>query len=201
MPVWRPAGSCSHGIRFPGHGTSKPHGQTVQELRTFGIPCMRSHTRSPRQADPYNNLFQRASTLRFGVSTEASTSICTPQVAVVRLSASPSVALHSGDRLLASSGGGAPRHIFRCAASAHATLHKLRRITRFNKQGRSADTLSSLCVNTLYSRRCDPIARCINKRRSPQTAYLLPLQRDVQIRFMRSILTGCRPEGPDLVFF
>jgi hypothetical protein len=47
LPVWRPAGGCSNGDRFPGHGTSEPHGQTVQEATDFRCPMHRlSHALS-----------------------------------------------------------------------------------------------------------------------------------------------------------
>ncbi len=196
MPVWRPAGSYAHGARFPGHGTSKPHGQTVQELRTFDVPCMRFHTRSPRQADSYSNLLHRASALRIGVSAEASSSSCTPQVAAVRLSASPSGALHSSDCMLASPSGGAPRCIFRCAASTHAALHKLRRIARLNKH-RARQSLFRVAASTRSA-----LGGAIPSHAASTNVALhrqlipLPLQRDVRSRCMRSILTKKQARRP-----
>ncbi len=103
------------GRRFRSHGLSVSRALRI----THALHC---------KPNTYSSLSQRASALRIGVSAEASTSVRTPQAAIVRMSASPNVALHSGDCVLASSSGGVPRRIFRCTASTHAALHKLRRI-------------------------------------------------------------------------
>ena len=87
-------------FRFPGVVRSKPHGQTVWELRTFGVPHNAFRARSPQRAGACSNLFHRASALRLGVAAEASSSFRTPQVAVACKSASRSVALHSGECVL-----------------------------------------------------------------------------------------------------
>jgi hypothetical protein len=172
LPVWRPAGSYAHDARFPDHHTSKPHGQTVQELRTFVIPYVRIRAHSPQvgcfEWQPVSSRVRSPLRCLHRSFNERQHSAGGRSMAGLFHRAVLSSAVRGR---LASPSNSAPRRISRCVASSHAALHKLLRIARFIEQSRSAATLSSRCVNTFLLSAVRSRRTLYQQARSPQTAF------------------------------
>jgi hypothetical protein len=188
VPVWRPAGSYSQDSRLPGVVRSKPHGQTVWELRTFDVP--------------YNAFSHTLSTASRCVQQPVSSCVRSPprrcRRSLIKRShsaggcrmqpASRNVALHSSDCACFTERRCRARHL---AMPRLDTCHSPQAATGGSPRQaeRSAAPLSSPCVGTLCSRRCRPV-RALYQRASLSTDSIqLLLQRDVRIRYVLSILT------------
>jgi hypothetical protein len=135
------------------------------------------------------SLFHGTSALCFGISAGASTSFGTPQAAFDHLSASSSLALHSG--VLQDCFTERPCSTPRLAAQRFIACHSPQSagITGVNELIRSAATLSSRYVNTIRSQPFDSGAHCINEHALDRRLFGQLFQRVMRIRCVLSILT------------